>query len=127
MSGYRYGDEEPVTHCPYCNTPTTADYVDVGVGMIQCGPFHCTRCNASQIGPNDDPDRVLSEREQDTGWYEPGAEPGSSANVIGGAVVSAVAMKKVYRDEFINNPLHSLPGYVDSWRERVRKKGLEDL
>jgi hypothetical protein len=125
MSGYGYGEDEPIVHCPYCNTPTNADYVDVGIGFVQCGPFHCTRCLASEIGPADKP-RVLTAQEEDTGWYAPGAEPGSSANVIGGAVVSAVAMRKVYRDEFINNPLHSVPGYVDDWREQLRAQGLKD-
>lgn len=37
--------------CPYCKEQTEADWVDVGIGMIQCGPFHCTSCGASEIGP----------------------------------------------------------------------------
>ena len=30
-SGYAYGQDEPVEHCPYCNTVCRADFVDVGV------------------------------------------------------------------------------------------------
>ena len=121
MSGHAYGEPAHVEPSPYCGHPTEADYVDIGVGMIQCGPFHCAACKASQIGPCDNP-RELTEREKETGWYEPGAEPGSSANVINGEIVSANAAKYVYRKEFINNPLHAVPGYVDTWRENLRKK-----
>ena len=32
--------------------------------------------------------------------------------------------KRAYRDEFIGNMLHDVPGYVEKWRERVRKEGL---
>jgi hypothetical protein len=37
--------------CPYCKDSMEADYVDVGVGMVQCGPYHCCSCGASEIGP----------------------------------------------------------------------------
>lgn len=80
MSGFAYGDPEPKERCPYCKALCCADFVDVGVGMIQCGPYHCEACGASEIGPHDEP-RVLSAQEKHTGWYEPGAEAGSSANV----------------------------------------------
>lgn len=78
--GYAYGESEPKERCPYCQALCCADFVDVGVGYIQCGPFHCESCRASQIGPNDDP-RPLSPIEEDTGWYAPDSPPGSSANV----------------------------------------------
>ena len=118
-SGYGYGDEEPIENCPYCGTPCHADFVDVGVGYTQCGPFHCEQCGASEIGPYDK-ERTLSEVERKCGWYASGAEPGSSANVLGGKVVSHRQMNAVYREEFIGNPLHDVPGYVEQWRERVR-------
>lgn len=123
MNGYAYGQREPIVDCPYCSTPCNADFVDVGIGMMQCGPYHCTRCQASEIGPNDE-SRQLSADEERTGWYAPGAEPGSSANVVGGAIVSAEGMRRVYREEFINNPMHAAPGHVEEWRERVRRDGL---
>lgn len=78
--GYVYGDPEPKERCPYCNALCCADFVDVGVGMVQCGPFHCEACGASEIGPYDD-DRPLSAIEEDAGWYAPDSTPGSSANV----------------------------------------------
>ena len=80
MSGFSYGDPEPKERCPYCNALCCADFVDVGVGMIQCGPFHCEACGASEIGPHDEP-RPLTKAEQDAGWYGPDTTPGSTANV----------------------------------------------
>lgn len=43
--------DEPTEECPYCKTEMSADWVDVGVGSVQCGPYHCTACGASEIGP----------------------------------------------------------------------------
>lgn len=57
--------------CPYCGAEDCeADWVDVGVGEIQCGPYYCEACGACQIGPNDTP-RPLTAREAETDWYEP--------------------------------------------------------
>ena len=30
--------------CPNCHAIAEADFVDIGVGMQQCGPFHCDSC-----------------------------------------------------------------------------------
>lgn len=78
--GYSYGEAEPKERCPYCGALCCADFVDVGVGMVQCGPYHCEKCGASEIGAYDDPREVTPE-EDDLGWYKPGSRPGSSANV----------------------------------------------
>jgi hypothetical protein len=43
--------DEPTRECPYCKSEMEADFVDVGVGMVQCGPYHCYDCGASEIGP----------------------------------------------------------------------------
>lgn len=43
--------DTPTEKCPYCQRETEADWVDVGVGMVQCGPYHCYACGASEIGP----------------------------------------------------------------------------
>lgn len=83
--------------CPYCETVCHADWVDVGPGMVQCGPFHCDNCHASEIGPYDNP-RPLSVDEERTGWYAPNSDPGSSANVVCGQIVSADIAKKIYED-----------------------------
>ena len=72
--------------CPYCGTASEADWINNGVGLVQCGSFH-RASGASEIGPYDQ-ERQLPQREKQTGWYAPGAEPGSSANVIGGKVGS---------------------------------------
>lgn len=78
--GYPYGEAEPKERCPYCGALCCADFVDVGVGMVQCGPFHCECCGASEIGIHDDP-RPLTEAEEKYGWYGPDSDHGSSANV----------------------------------------------
>ena len=109
--------------CPYCNTPCEADWCDVGVGLVQCGPFHCESCGASEIGPYDK-ERPLSVEEKRTGWYAPGAEPGSSANVIGGKIVGHQEMLETYKAEFTGNPLYEKPGYVEDWFENIRKPDL---
>lgn len=43
--------DTPSMECPYCKSQMEADWVDVGVGMVQCGPYHCYECEASEIGP----------------------------------------------------------------------------
>lgn len=80
MSGYTYHDPEPKRRCPYCKALCCADFVDVGVGFMRCGPYHCEACLASEIGPYDKP-VDLTEEERRVGWYKPGSPAGSSANV----------------------------------------------
>lgn len=43
--------DTPTQDCPYCESEMEADFVDVGIGMQQCGPYHCHACGASEIGP----------------------------------------------------------------------------
>lgn len=92
----RYGPWE--APCPYCGATTTCDTVDVGIGHVQCGPFWCQECGASQIGPHDE-ERPLTDREKETRWYEPGSPCGSSANSIDGIPVSAELAQAVYEFE----------------------------
>lgn len=74
--GYCYGEMEPKKRCPYCGALCCADFVDIGVGYQQCGPYHCEACGASEVGPFDEMDG-----DPVTGWYPPGSSAGSSANV----------------------------------------------
>lgn len=103
--------------CPYCGEECHADWVDIGVGMQQCGPFHCQACMASQIGPYDK-ERELTDEEKRTGWYAPHSEPGSSANVVGGKIVGHKKALKVYKE---NYPYSA----TDEGWERIRKFGVE--
>lgn len=119
-SGYLYGNHEPTENCPYCGTVCRADFVDVGIGYTQCGPYHCENCGASEIGAFDEP-RPKSAREKDTGWYEADSEPGSSANVIGGRIVSHVQAQKTYQQAFEGNPLWEDKAHVDDWWAQQRK------
>jgi len=122
MGGYSYGKHEPTRNCPYCKTVCRADFVDIGVGMQQCGPYHCDNCLASEIGPYDE-ERALSEVETRTGWYAPGAEPGSSANVIGGRIVSHVQARETYQQEFAGNAMWHDKDYVAEWWRCTRSHG----
>ncbi len=105
--------------CPYCGKRCEADWVDVGVGEVQCGPFHCDYCGASEIGPHDK-ERPLTELEKKNGWYAPHSEPGSTANVISGKIVTAEQMKATYHDEFVGNPLWQDSEYVKEWWRKIR-------
>lgn len=120
-SGYPYSDHEPTENCPYCGTVCRADFVDVGVGYVQCGPYHCDNCLASEIGTYDK-ERELSAEEIKTGWYSPGSEPGSSANMIGGRIVSHVQARDTYKQEFYRNSQYDIPGFVENWWNEQRKK-----
>jgi len=114
------GYNTPLNNCPYCGLECDADFVDVGVGMVQCGPYHCMECGASEIGPHDK-ERPLTPEEKKTGWYKPHSEPGSSANVIDGKIVSHNQMEAVYKQEFTHNPLWEDKDYVDEWYKSIRE------
>lgn len=112
---------EKIRECPYCNALCEADWVDIGVGEQQCGPFHCESCGATEIGGYDEK-RELTEEEKKTMWYKPGSMPGSSANVINGKVVSGDLMKAEYQREFKNNPLWHDKTYINNWYRKMREK-----
>lgn len=79
--GHSYNEQEPKERCPYCNALCCADFVDIGVGYQQCGPYHCEACGSSEIGAFDSYDENdMTPQERSTGWYEPGKPAGSSAN-----------------------------------------------
>lgn len=122
MSGYGYGEHPPTKDCPYCRAVCDADFVDIGIGFTQCGPYYCGNCHASEIGMYDEP-RELTDEEDKTGWYRPESEPGSSANVIGGRVVSHQVMRDEYRKEFVGNPLWCDKSYVEDWFSKKRTTG----
>lgn len=87
---------EPKAICPYCGDANCeADWVDVGIGSVQCGPYHCMSCMASEISYLDK--RDLTEKEKDTGWYEPGTPVSESANTVNGALVDHKTAKELYR------------------------------
>ena len=71
--------ETPPTDCPFCGAVCEADWVDVGVGMVQAGPYHCTECHSSEVGPYDKTDG-RTDIDDRYGWYKPESPAGSSAN-----------------------------------------------
>lgn len=63
--------EYPIAPCPYCGTASECDMTDVGVGLVQSGPYGCDRCHAYGVGPTDDW-RSLTPFEKICGWFAPG-------------------------------------------------------
>lgn len=53
--------------CPFCLSKTDAEFVDVGVGLQQCGPNFCAECGATEIGPGFTPE---TDEPQLCGWYK---------------------------------------------------------
>jgi hypothetical protein len=57
--------------CPYCgSTNINCEFVDIGVGEIQCTPYGCENCFAVQINPYDESARP-DEEEKRIGWWKP--------------------------------------------------------
>lgn len=97
--GYCYGEPEPKERCPYCGALCCADFVDIGIGNIQCGPFHCEACGASEMGPHGN-GRERTSDEIKTGWYGPDSPPDLSANVDdAGRIVRHFEADTLYRQK----------------------------
>jgi len=106
--------DTPTHPCPYCHKPCEADWVDNGVGMQQCGPYHCFACGASEIGPEMKFEELTDENgwyvmgdvinhhdftdiELKTGWYEPNSGKISPhANTVNGQLVDHTTAKYMY-------------------------------
>lgn len=86
----------PKVYCPYCNEICEADFVDVGAGLVQCGPYHCVCCEASEISSLDT--RELSKDEKETGWYEPFTPPSENANTWCGVLVDHKPALLLYKN-----------------------------
>jgi hypothetical protein len=78
MSGYCYGEKTPTEECGICGGEACAEFCDVGVGMVQIGPFHCMGCGAqlNPLGPDGQhlpgwqlPSPPSSRGERVTGYY----------------------------------------------------------
>lgn len=128
MSGYTYNSPEPKSPCPFCGTLTWADFVDVGVGFTQCGPYHCDKCGAYQIGPNDEP-KKLTEDEQKYGWYEPAtSKKFTSGNVINDNFVTHEIARKKYRESYgvYDDQQTPIPTGRNEMSEKLTKKALKN-
>jgi hypothetical protein len=116
--GYCYGESEPKERCPYCGALCMADFVDIGVGYTQCGPYHCEACHASEIGPcrGDNFDQIgdgrpLSEKEIQTGWYAPETPPDALANTdSNGRVIRYFEADTLYRKSLGVAPRYDMHG-----------------
>lgn len=98
--------------CPYCQFPMEADYVDVGVGMQQCGPHCCDGCGASEIGPEYSEFKAagkLDPDEERTGYYRNRISP--HANQHNGKVITHRQADALYRAVYFaeNGNPHNAP------------------
>lgn len=81
--------------CPYCGAESECDACDVGVGFVQCGPYICGNCGASEIGPEKyKPGCTATTEELKTGWYKHDISP--YANTVGGVLVDHKTAKMMY-------------------------------
>ena len=62
--------ETPDVPCPYCGKDCSAEFVDIGIGMQQVGPYRCFDCNATEACAYDS-DEALKSVDLSTGWYPP--------------------------------------------------------
>ena len=100
--------DTPQRLCPYCTFPMDADWVDIGVGMQQCGPYHCEECHASEIGPEAgrygadgkwiQNDLNLDADEKKTGFYKGRISP--HANQHNGRVIDHRTADALYRLDY---------------------------
>ena len=56
--------------CRWCGGETEAEFVDVGVGMVQVTGAMCWSCNSYEMGPYQTDGRI-TEVEMATGWLGP--------------------------------------------------------
>ena len=100
--------------CPYCNTTDCkADWCDVGVGLVQCGPFICQECGASSIGPYDKND--LTEEEKRTGWFRP-EHCGTSTNTCRGVHVDHRTSRREIKHPMTNRYQIKLNNQTESFK-----------
>lgn len=78
----------PKETCPYCGFECEAEWVDVDIGLVKCGPYYCENCGAYEIGYeirkylaiNAEDEQIcairgkyttFTDKELETGWREP--------------------------------------------------------
>lgn len=104
----------PKEPCPYCGAEMECDIVDVGVGSVQCGPYHCERCGASEIGPEGEEEWFqATDEEKQTGFYRSRHSP--YANTIDGKLIDHKTAKEAYK-----------AGLLDKKPPRDRNKNIND-
>jgi hypothetical protein len=100
--------------CPYCGeAECQAEWVDVEIGFVQMGPFHCDACGAFEIGPNDD--TTPSDIELKTGWYAPNRQPlPHTVSSIGGKRIDSQTALDMYRRGIVDQ----VPFHIEAYPSR---------
>lgn len=97
-------------YCPYCfSMRTDAEFVDVGVGQVQCTPYSCVDCGAYQIGPNDT--RPADEEEERSGWRK-GWVPDDTVEWQAMLTHHKILIKKRNDEEKVRQVRHRLQGKI---------------
>lgn len=91
--------------CPYCKfDQCEAEWVDVGVGFVQSGPYVCMQCGASEIGAYDKV--AVSPEEKAAGWYLPNNHS-EHVSTISGKIISSAEAMALYRAGLVDAvPFH---------------------
>lgn len=112
----------PKAICPWCGDDACeADWCDVDVGYVQCGPFHCQACGASEMAEYDvGPERTVLENHY--GWFKPGSKPSPYANTVDGKLVSHTEAKQAY----VEQRLDLKPGEIP-YEERDAKLAADSF
>lgn len=116
-------ESDYTTPCPYCRATCECDLVDVGVGFVQCGPYHCEACGAIERGAYDDSPEDQARVDTKTGWFPPSEDPrpGSSANMIAGRLATVGETRTLYQARFAGSPDYDTPGVVEAWWQNQRE------
>lgn len=118
---------ESTTPCPYCQAICECDWADVGVGLVQCGPYHCEACGAIERGAYDDSAEDQARVDPKTGWFPPSEDPrpGSSANMLHGRLATVADTRATYHARFAPDKQgrtdHGVPGAVEEFFARHRE------
>lgn len=91
--------------CPFCKfEQCEADWVHNGVALVQCGPFHCDKCGATEMGPEARDESKLTEEERNVGWYKTNNASMTCAPTVGGVLVGDHRVAKVLYDAGLLDP-----------------------
>ena len=89
-------DKDKAEKCPYCGEEIYCDWVDVGVALQQCGPYHCHSCGASQISPFEkNVEEITTEEEREKGFFKDKISP--LANTFQGKLVDHDMAMRLYK------------------------------
>lgn len=117
--------------CPFCKfEQCEADWVHNGVALVQCGPFHCDKCGATEMGPEVRDESRLTEEERSAGWYKADNASMTCAPTVGGVLVGNHQVAKVLYEVGLLDPFKEVaPSPVQVANDDIdwNKVGADDF